>query len=95
MAVAIPVTSTMEARLGSNVMRHFWRQSSDSVDLDHAPTLDCLVSVTARSVARRKRAKTYRVRIVMRGADKQDRAAAARPDGLALGHGAQTKGGIE
>ena len=35
MAVAISAASMMVARLGSSVMRHFWRQSSDGVDLDH------------------------------------------------------------
>jgi hypothetical protein len=36
MAVAISAPSMMEARFGSNAMRHFWSQSSDGVDLDHA-----------------------------------------------------------
>jgi hypothetical protein len=34
MTVAIPATSMLKARLGSNAMRHFWWQSSDGVDLD-------------------------------------------------------------
>jgi hypothetical protein len=36
MAVAISAASMMEARFGSNAMHHFWSQSSDGVDLDHA-----------------------------------------------------------
>jgi hypothetical protein len=32
--VAIPATSMLEIRL--DAMHHFWRQSSGSIDLDHA-----------------------------------------------------------
>ena len=35
MALAITAFSMMSDRLGSNAMRHYWRQSSGSVDLDH------------------------------------------------------------
>jgi hypothetical protein len=34
--VAIPTTWMLKARLGSNAMRHRWRQSSDSLDLPQA-----------------------------------------------------------
>jgi hypothetical protein len=33
--IAIAATSMLKARLGSNAMRHRWRQSSGGVDLDH------------------------------------------------------------
>jgi hypothetical protein len=39
MIVAIPATSMLKTRLGSNAMRHRWRQSGGGVDLDHARLL--------------------------------------------------------
>ena len=35
-SVAIPATSMLKTHLGSNAMRHRWRQSSGSIDLDHS-----------------------------------------------------------
>jgi hypothetical protein len=53
----VAIASMMDACLGSSAMRHRWRQSSGSVDLDHAvpvrlemavkPDLSCTVEVGA------------------------------------------------
>ena len=37
--VAIPATSMLESRFRFDAMRHFWRQSSDGIDLDHGPKM--------------------------------------------------------
>jgi hypothetical protein len=53
----------MKARLGLNSMRHFWWQSSDSIDLDHlrrplhpatSPGTACMTGVPETSLNRNR-----------------------------------------
>ena len=45
----IPATSMLESRFRFDAMRHFWRQSSDGIDLDHGPKMIHPVSRPAKA----------------------------------------------